>query len=298
MRAASKTTLLVQAKGHHYSLQELLAGDAEAVETYRGGSFACIYLAPYNYHRIHMPYAGSCARRSTCRASLFSVNAATARAVPRVFARNERLICDFETPLGRMAVILVGALVRRQHRDGHCGEVNPPPRRQAPVRMRAGVTAELGTGEETGSLQHGIDCRAAVRAQSHRAGIESLRAGSTVQLGERIGAAAVIAMSWRRDLGHRDARSRGRRMLRATREYFAATRVLEVETPALSAAAVTDVHLASVDAIAAAVAIIPAHLARVRDEAPARRRLRRHLADRARCIATARAAAGTTPSSR
>ena len=80
--------LLLQAKGHHYSLQDLLAGDAEAVETYRGGSFACIYLAPYNYHRIHMPYAGTARGNLYVPGDLFSVNAVTARSVPRLFARN------------------------------------------------------------------------------------------------------------------------------------------------------------------------------------------------------------------
>ena len=98
--------LLLQAKGQRYSLQDLLAGDAEAVEVYRGGSFACIYLAPYNYHRIHMPYAGTARGNLYVPGDLFSVNATTVGAVPRVFARNERLICDFATPLGRMAVRL------------------------------------------------------------------------------------------------------------------------------------------------------------------------------------------------
>ncbi|MGH8175953.1 MAG: archaetidylserine decarboxylase, partial [Steroidobacter sp.] len=102
--------LLLQAKGHRYSLEELLGGDREAVQAYRGGSYACIYLAPFNYHRIHTPYAGTVRSNLYVPGELFSVNASTARAVPRVFARNERLICDFDTSHGRMAVILVGAL--------------------------------------------------------------------------------------------------------------------------------------------------------------------------------------------
>ena len=70
--------LLLQAKGHRYSLADLLAGDAERGRRYRGGSFACIYLAPYNYHRIHMPFAGTLAATLYVPGELFSVNAATA----------------------------------------------------------------------------------------------------------------------------------------------------------------------------------------------------------------------------
>jgi len=81
-RGPIEDDLLLQAKGHHYSLLDLLAGDAEAAATYRGGSFACIYLAPYNYHRIHMPYAGTARDNIYVPGELFSVNTATARALP------------------------------------------------------------------------------------------------------------------------------------------------------------------------------------------------------------------------
>jgi len=148
--------LLLQAKGHRYSLPDLLAGDAEAVEVYRGGSFACIYLAPYNYHRIHMPCAGTVRGNLYVPGDLFSVNATTVRTVPRVFARNERLICDFATPLGRMAVILVGALFVGSIETVHCGEVNPPPRgRKTPVRVATGVGRVFAKGEELGRFNMG-----------------------------------------------------------------------------------------------------------------------------------------------
>jgi len=148
--------LLLQAKGHRYSLQDLLGGDAEAVEVYRGGSFACIYLAPYNYHRIHMPCAGTVRGNLYVPGDLFSVNATTVRTVPRVFSRNERLICDFATPLGRMAVILVGALFVGSIETVHCGEVNPPPRgRKTPVRVATGVGRVFAKGEELGRFNMG-----------------------------------------------------------------------------------------------------------------------------------------------
>ena len=148
--------LLLQAKGHYYSLEELLAADAEAVNAYRGGRFACIYLAPFNYHRIHMPCAGAVRSNVYVPGELFSVNASTARAVPRVFARNERLICDFDTPHGRMAVILVGALFVGSIETVHCGEVNPPPRgRRTAQPIAAGVGREFAKAEELGRFNMG-----------------------------------------------------------------------------------------------------------------------------------------------
>lgn len=147
---------ILQAKGHRYSLRQLLAGDEEAIAAYRDGSFACIYLAPHNYHRIHLPYGGTARANRYVPGDLFSVNAATARAVSAVFARNERLICDFDTALGRMAVILVGALFVGSIETVHCGEVNPPPqRRKTPVSIAAGVGRRFEKGEELGRFNMG-----------------------------------------------------------------------------------------------------------------------------------------------
>jgi phosphatidylserine decarboxylase len=178
--------LLIQAKGQRYSLQELLANDAEAVATYRGGSFACIYLAPYNYHRIHMPAAGTVRDNVYVPGELFSVNAATARAVPRVFARNERLICDFTTPLGRMAVILVGALFVGSIETVHCGEVNPPPRpRKGAVRIPQGLGREFAKGEELGRFNMGSTV-VLLFERGRIAWDAGLVAEATVQLGRPI----------------------------------------------------------------------------------------------------------------
>lgn len=178
--------LLIQAKGRHYSLQELLAGDAEAVATYSGGRFACIYLAPYNYHRIHMPYGGTARDNTYVPGELFSVNAATARAVPRVFGRNERLICDFTTPLGRMAVILVGALFVGSIETVHCGEVNPPPRRRkASTRLATGVGRHFAKGEELGRFNMGSTV-ILLFERNRIAWDSTLLSESTVQLGRPI----------------------------------------------------------------------------------------------------------------
>lgn len=101
---------LIQAKGRDYSLLELLGGDPALAQRYRDGHYACIYLAPYNYHRIHMPLTGRLRETIYLPGDLFSVNAATARTVPRLFARNERVVCEFAAERGDFALVLVGAL--------------------------------------------------------------------------------------------------------------------------------------------------------------------------------------------
>jgi phosphatidylserine decarboxylase len=177
---------ILQAKGQHYTLQELLAGDEESITAYRNGSFACIYLAPYNYHRIHMPYAGRALKNIYVPGELFSVNASTARAVPRVFARNERLICEFNTPIGRVAVILVGALHVGSIETVHCGEVNPPPRRhQRPEMIVRGIGREFAKGEELGRFNMGSTV--VLLFERNRIHWDaSMHANATVQLGRPI----------------------------------------------------------------------------------------------------------------
>lgn len=101
---------LVQAKGMTFTTVELLGGDTASASRFAGGSFATVYLAPYNYHRIHMPCSGTLRQAWHVPGSLFSVNAATAAAVPRLFARNERAVCIFDTAAGPMAMVAVGAL--------------------------------------------------------------------------------------------------------------------------------------------------------------------------------------------
>lgn len=181
--------LLLQAKGHYYSLEELLGGDDDAVAAYRGGAFACLYLAPFNYHRIHMPCAGAVRKNIYAPGALFSVNASTARAVPRVFARNERLICDFDTDHGRMAVILVGALFVGSIETVHCGEVNPPPRRRkAPQTIPAGIGRRFAKAEELGRFNMGSTV--VLLFQKNRIHwADSLVPEATVQLGRAIGRA-------------------------------------------------------------------------------------------------------------
>ncbi|MBU0500718.1 MAG: phosphatidylserine decarboxylase [Gammaproteobacteria bacterium] len=101
---------LIQAKGMDYSLADLVGGDPAIARLFEDGTFATIYLSPRDYHRVHMPLSGKLRQMSHVPGRLFSVNAATARTLPRLFTRNERVVCLFDTEAGPMAVILVGAI--------------------------------------------------------------------------------------------------------------------------------------------------------------------------------------------
>jgi len=102
---------IFQAKGHDYSSTALLGGDAALAERFDDGSFATLYLSPKDYHRIHMPCSGRLQRMIYVPGELFSVNPTTARAVPGLFARNERVVCVFESTSGPFALVLVGATI-------------------------------------------------------------------------------------------------------------------------------------------------------------------------------------------
>lgn len=104
---------LLQAKGHSYALEALLGGDRDFLDaaSFEGGQFATIYLAPRDYHRVHLPLAGRLLATRAVPGALYSVNAATETHIDGLFARNERLVCSFQTELGHMAVVLVGAMI-------------------------------------------------------------------------------------------------------------------------------------------------------------------------------------------
>ncbi len=115
-----------QAKGHRYGTGTLLGGDAALAERFRDGSFATLYLSPKDYHRIHMPCEGRLRRMIHVPGALFSVNPATARGVPGLFARNERVVCIFDTDRGPLALVLVGATIVGSMATVWHGVVNPP----------------------------------------------------------------------------------------------------------------------------------------------------------------------------
>lgn len=102
---------VIQAKGQDYTVSELLADDGELAEKYRDGMFITVYLSPRDYHRVHMPVSGTLKYTTYVPGDLFSVNQTTVGHVPRLFARNERLVCVFDTELGQVASIMVGAMI-------------------------------------------------------------------------------------------------------------------------------------------------------------------------------------------
>ena len=117
---------IFQAKGHYYSTTAVVGGDAALAAQFQNGSFATIYLSPKDYHRIHMPCDGRLTRMIYVPGDLFSVNPTTARGVPGLFARNERVVCVFESARGPFVLILVGAAIVGSMATVWHGVVNPP----------------------------------------------------------------------------------------------------------------------------------------------------------------------------
>ena len=141
---------IFQAKGHHYSTRALVGGDAALAAQFHNGQFATLYLSPRDYHRIHMPIAGKLVRMIHVPGDLFSVNPTTARGVPGLFARNERVVCEFETEKGPLVLVLVGATIVGSMATVWHGQVNPP--RPGTVRewRYDSQSVRLQKGEEMG----------------------------------------------------------------------------------------------------------------------------------------------------
>lgn len=143
-----------QAKGRDFSVTELLGGDSDRAEPYLNGDFTTIYLSPKDYHRVHMPCAGTLKETIYVPGDLFSVNPATAEGVDGLFARNERLVCMFETEHGPMAMVLVGAMIVAGIETVWSGQVCPLPK-QAQVQKFDGKEIKLEKGEEMGRFKLG-----------------------------------------------------------------------------------------------------------------------------------------------
>lgn len=147
---------LLQAKGHFFSLSDLLAGDEELVNTFKNGEFATIYLSPRDYHRVHMPCDATLRKMIYVPGDLFSVNPFLAKHVPNLFARNERVICVFDTAFGPMVQILVGATITASMSTVWAGVINPPRTGEVKVWTYQGDNAiKLTKGQEMGAFQLG-----------------------------------------------------------------------------------------------------------------------------------------------
>ena len=147
---------LLQAKGHFFSISDLLAGDEELVNTFKNGEFATIYLSPRDYHRVHMPCDATLRKMIYVPGDLFSVNPFLAEHVPNLFARNERVICVFDTAFGPMVQILVGATITASMSTVWAGVINPPRTGEVKVWTYQGDSAiKLTKGQEMGAFQLG-----------------------------------------------------------------------------------------------------------------------------------------------
>ena len=138
---------ILQAKGHRFTTAELVGGDRELAESFRHGSFANLYLSPKDYHRLHMPCDGQLVRMIYVPGSLYSVNPTTARGVPNLFARNERVVCLFDSPEhGRFVMVLVGATIVGSMATVWHGVVNA---------TRGGKISEWTYGDQAIALKQG-----------------------------------------------------------------------------------------------------------------------------------------------
>lgn len=184
--AAILENIIFQAKGLDYSLEDLLATDLDEASAFVDGSFATIYLAPYNYHRIHAPLAGELLAARFVPGDLFSVNQATVAKVDGLFRRNERLVMQFKTEHGPAAVIFVGALNVGSITTPWSGEIRP--RKQGVVEVLD--LSQHSTSVEKGDLLGWFNMGSTVILLLPKGACdwdEDLQAGTTLQVGEVIG---------------------------------------------------------------------------------------------------------------
>ncbi len=177
---------LFQAKGHHYSAFELLGGDGALAAEFSNGHFATVYLSPKDYHRVHMPFTGTLRETHYVPGRLFSVNQVTTERVPRLFARNERLVCVFDTEVGPMAMVLVGAMIVAGIETVFAGQVTPQPGSVTRVDYRNPAPVTLNKGDELGRFLLGSTVIVLFPEGAAEFGSE-LTAGTTVRMGEAFG---------------------------------------------------------------------------------------------------------------
>jgi len=146
---------ILQAKGHHYSITALVGGDGGLAEQFEHGSFATLYLSPKDYHRIHLPCDGRLMRMIYVPGTLFSVNPTTARGVPGLFSRNERVVCVFESPRGPFVLTMVGATIVGSMATVWHGTVNAPRPGKVNEWHYDGQQVFLKQGEEMGRFMLG-----------------------------------------------------------------------------------------------------------------------------------------------
>ena len=171
---------IFQAKGQSFSVEKLI-GDPQLAKPFIDGQFATVYLSPKDYHRVHMPLAGTLTETLYIPGELFSVNQTTAENVPGLFARNERMVCLFDTELGRMAVVLVGAMIVAGIETVATGKVKPSGKVELQHHQ-----LQLDKGAELGRFYLGSTA-VVLFEQDKMVWEEQFKANSTVVMGERLG---------------------------------------------------------------------------------------------------------------
>lgn len=177
---------IFQAKGQDYAVSELLAGDAGLAEKYRDGMFVTIYLSPRDYHRVHMPVSGTLQSTTYVPGDLFSVNQITASHVPRLFARNERLVCVCDTELGEVTSVMVGAMIVAGIETVWAGPVTPHGKEiQTSRYSETQKPTSLDAGAEMGRFMLGSTV-ILLFGEGKIEWLPELQAGSTVRMGQAL----------------------------------------------------------------------------------------------------------------
>lgn len=176
---------IFQAKGHNFSLTSLLGGKPELATPFKDGKFATIYLAPRDYHRIHMPVEGTLTDMVYVPGELFSVNPLTAQNIPSLFARNERVVALFDTPVGKMAMVLVGATIVASIETVWAGTVSPPTGKNVQhwtYEKDTEASVQLAKGDELGRFKLGSTI--VVCFEKDMIDFDALAPGQVTRLGE------------------------------------------------------------------------------------------------------------------
>ncbi len=174
---------LLQAKGRYYEIGQLLANTDDG-DYFVDGSFATVYLAPSNYHRVHMPFAGTLTTTRYVPGTLFSVNNSTAADVPDLFARNERLVCMFDTEYGKAAVVMVGAMIVAGIETVATGKIT----RTKDIQEQQ-YDMKLEKGDELGRFYLGSTAIVILPKAAKAAWQEGISANTKVEMGELLGLA-------------------------------------------------------------------------------------------------------------
>ena len=172
---------LLQAKGRYYDVGQLLA-DSEDGHYFADGSFATVYLAPSNYHRVHMPFDGTLTKTRYVPGTLFSVNNTTADNVPDLFARNERLVCMFDTKYGKAAVVMVGAMIVAGIETVATGKISRTDNIQ-----EAEHDMSFEKGDELGRFYLGSTAIVVLPKAAKADWLDGIQAHSIVKMGQLIG---------------------------------------------------------------------------------------------------------------